>query len=186
VTYTKRLATTLALLLVAWAIPAHSADDPVNYIAYSATLASSGQPTQQQLNQISASGVARVIYLAFGDHEGAIVNEDRLVRDLGMQFIHIPLVWEQPESRDFEVFAAALNQDATQKTLVHCQINWRASSFVFLYRVLHLGIPIDEAFLDMRSIWLPNKTWQDFIFQVLEANGVSPNCTLCDWHDAAS
>lgn len=180
------LATILVLVTSAHAVPVYSDVNPVNYIEYSAVLASSGQPTQPQLTSIAASGVSRVVYLAFGDHEGAIINEDRLVRDLGMQFIHIPLLWEQPELRDFEVFAAALNQDATQQTLVHCQINWRASSFVFLYRVLHLGIPIDEAFLDMRSIWLPNKTWQDFIFQVLEANGVSPNCTLCDWHDAAS
>ena len=182
--YAKSLKTLFALFVAALALPAISVANPVNYIEYSSTLASSGQPTQEQLTQISASEFTRVIYLAFGDHEGAIVNEDRLVRDLGMQFIHIPIVWEKPELRDFEVFAAALNQDATQKTLVHCQINWRASSFLFLYRVLHLGISIDEAFLDMRSIWLPNKTWQDFIFQVLVANEVSPNCTLCDWTEA--
>ena len=155
----------------------------LNYIEYDTKLASSGQPTESQFAAVAEAGVERVFYLAFADDDGALLNEDRIVRDLGMQFIHIPVIWQQPEVRDFDVFAAALAQSEDQKILVHCQVNWRASSFVFLYRVLHQGIPIDEAYVDMRSAWSPNKTWQNFIFQVLAANNVSPECDLCEWNN---
>ena len=77
---------------------AQAQDDPkiINYIAYSESLASSGQPTQAELEVISRAGVEQVVYLAFADHETSLSEEDRVVRDLGMQFVHIPVVWSAP------------------------------------------------------------------------------------------
>ena len=83
---------------VAMAGFAQAQDDQeiINYVAYSESLASSGQPTQAQLEAISRVGLERVIYLAFADHETSLSGEDRIVRDLGMQFVHIPVVWSAP------------------------------------------------------------------------------------------
>ena len=94
----------------------------------------------------------RVVYRAFADHETSLANEDRVVRDLGMAFVQVPVVWANPTVEDFRLFAAIMAQGGDQKTLVHCQVNWRASSFSFLYRVIHENVPMDDAVVDLTSI----------------------------------
>lgn len=175
-----------ALVCTLVLLTSHARAEPtmLNYMAYSPTLASAGQPTQDQLAGAAQDGVERVVYLALTDQDRAIPNEDRVVRELGMQFVHIPVIWQTPTVDDFETFAAVLNQDTARNTLVHCQVNWRASSFVFLYRVIYQHIPIDEAFLDLVSVWTPSEHWREFITEVLSRHGKSTDCELCDWGDA--
>ena len=82
---------------------------------------------------------------------------------------------------DFYTFAEVMNREPDKKTLLHCQVNFRASAFAFLFRVLYEDIPIIEAKTDMNTIWQPNKTWTNFIFDILEDRGVSPYCDGCTW-----
>lgn len=175
----------LTLVAFACAIPlairAQSLDDIINYREYSATFASAGQPTESQLELVSDAGFERVIYIAFSTDGNALANEDRLVRDLGMEYVHIPVVFNAPTTADYESFAAVMQRDPDKKTLLHCQINARASTFSFLYRVLEENVPLVEAKADMNSVWEPNETWRALIFDVLEAHGVSPQCEGCDW-----
>ena len=156
------------------------ASDIINYIAYSDVLASSGQPTAAQFQVQAEAGVQRVVYLAFTDHETSLANEDRVVRDLGMAFVQVPVVWANPQVEDFRLFAAIMAQGGNQKTLVHCQVNWRASSFSFLYRVIHDNVPMDDAVVDLTSIWTPTEPWRQFIVDVLDAHGLAPDCELCE------
>ena len=156
------------------------ASDIINYIAYSDVLASSGQPTAAQFQVQAEAGVQRVVYLAFTDHETSLANEDRVVRDLGMAFVQVPVVWANPQVEDFRLFAAIMAQGGNQKTLVHCQVNWRASSFSFLYRVIHDKVPMDDAVVDLTSIWTPTEPWRQFIVDVLDAHGLAPDCELCE------
>lgn len=156
-------------------------DDITNYREYSATLSSSGQPTASQLKSAKAAGFERVVFLAFSDSDGSISNEDRIVEDLGMEYMHVPVDWEAPRSRDFNAFAAAMQSAPKMKTLVHCQVNFRASTFSFLYRVLYQDVPLGEAKDALNSVWVPNETWRGLIFEVLEEHGVSPQCDTCLW-----
>lgn len=154
--------------------------DIINYIAYSETLASSGQPTENQLKAQAAAGVERVVYLAFTDHDTSLPNEDRITRGLGMQFLQVPVLWEAPTVGDFQTFAALMQEGADRRTLVHCQVNWRASSFSFLYRVIFNEVPMDDAVMDLASIWTPSDNWRGFIVEVLAAYGLAPDCEFCD------
>lgn len=152
-----------------------------NYREYSPLFASSGQPTAHQLASVQAAGFERVIYIAFSDNDGALPQEDVLVRELGMEYLHIPVEWDNPRPRDFHLFAEAMQQAPEMKTLLHCQVNARATAFSFLYRVIHADVPMAEAKADMNSVWQPNETWRSFIFTVLEAHGISLQCPDCDW-----
>lgn len=152
-----------------------------NYREYSPTLSSSGQPSAEQLDAIKDAGFSRVVFLALTDSNGSIANEDSLVEKLGMEFVHVPVVWESPTLHDFKSFAGAMQAAADMKTLVHCQVNFRASTFSFLYRVLYEDVPMGEAKEDLDSVWIPTETWQAFIFDVLEEYGRSPDCDTCLW-----
>lgn len=176
------LAATSALLGARTAVAAQLSDI-VNYREYSTRLSSSGQPTEAQFPALREAGFERVVFLAFTDHEGSVPHEDRLVKQLGMDYIQIPVDWEAPSRGDFLAFAGVMRGAATKKTLVHCQVNFRASSFSFLYRVLYEDVDMAQAKDDLDSVWVPDATWQQFIFDILEENGRSPDCDSCLWND---
>jgi protein tyrosine phosphatase (PTP) superfamily phosphohydrolase (DUF442 family) len=180
-----RRITTALLLYTALALPAPALADDLseltNYRAYSPMLSSSGQPSAEQLEAVRDAGFERVVFLALTDSEGSIENEDSIVKGLGMEFVHIPVIWESPTPDDVALFLALMSSAPEKKTLVHCQVNFRASTFSFLYRVLHDDVPVGEAKDDLNSVWVPDDQWKQLIFDVLEENGVSPDCDTCLW-----
>ena len=155
--------------------------DISNYREYSETLSSSGQPNKEQLQDIWVESFKRVVYLAFSDHDTSLENEDRIVKELGMDYVNIPVNWGSPTKNDFYLFAGALQKEPGRRTLVHCQVNFRASSFSFLYRVIYQDVPVAGAKQDLDSVWTPNTVWTSFILELLEENGISPECEGCDW-----
>jgi len=169
-----------------WLLAANlvTADDPSdidNYRQYSPQFSSSGQPSAEQLKTVSDEGFERVIYLAFSDNQTAIEAEDRVVKKLGMDYVHIPVDFESPTIEDFEDFAAVMNRNQKKRTLLHCQINLRASTFSFLYRVIYAGVPIAQAKQDLDAIWQPDTVWYRFIVDVLRQHDMSHECDDCDW-----
>lgn len=178
-----KTAVTLVLSSSLTGLPAfgQSVDDIFNYRAYSDSFASAGQPTEAELELVRDAGFERIVYIAFSNDRNAIPNEDRLVRDLGMDYVQIPVVWASPTVADYESFAAVMQRDPDKKTLLHCQANFRASAFAFLYRVLNEGVPIASAKADMNAVWEPDETWRQLIFDVLDRHGVSAQCAGCQW-----
>ena len=151
------------------------------YLEYSPTFSSSGQPTAEQLQTLKDEGFQRIVYLAYTDHDKSLPAEDRLVKDLGMDYLQVPVDWNAPAKSDFYLFAGAIQKEPAKRTLLHCQVNYRASAFAFLYRVIYDDVPLAEAKRDMNKVWQPNETWRKLIFEVLGENGRSPHCDSCNW-----
>jgi hypothetical protein len=40
---------------------------------------------------------------------------------------------------------------------------------------------MDESKEDMNTVWVPDDTWRNLIFNILEDNDVSPHCDTCLW-----
>lgn len=152
-----------------------------NYIEYSPSFSSAGQPDKEQLELLKSEGFERVVYIAFSNSRGAIADEDAVVKELGMDYVQVPVIWDAPTKSDFYAFAGAMQREPGRKTLLHCQANFRASAFSMLYRVLYEGVSVADAKADMNTIWQPNETWKNLIFAVLEDNGLSGECEGCDW-----
>jgi len=170
-----------ALNGLAQAQSAPTVSDILNYRSYSPTFSSAGQPTREQLPLIKEAGYERVIYIAFSTVGPAIPEEDQLVKELGLDYLHIPVDFNNPTIRDFNAFADAMRREPDSKTLLHCQVNARATAFSFLYRVIYDNVPVEEAKSVMNSVWQPNAVWRDFIFAVLAEHGKSAECPTCDW-----
>jgi protein tyrosine phosphatase (PTP) superfamily phosphohydrolase (DUF442 family) len=139
--------------------------DIYNYLYYNEKLSSSGMPTTDQLKSVAEAGVKVVINLATSESEGAIPNEGELVSGLGMEYIHIPVDWNNPTNDDLINFLNAMDRHKDENILVHCQANYRATGFVALYRMLRLGWKKEDAFQDLRKIWDPEgyPVWDMFI-----------------------
>ena len=152
---------------------AQDVDQILNYLPISDTLATAGQPVRQQFREIKAAGYDLVINLAMPDSPNALPNEAELVAAHGMEYIHIPVVWEKPTADDLECFFEVMAANETRRTFVHCALNMRVSVFVYLYRVLRQAVPPDVAREPMLQIWQPDPVWSQFLRDSLARYGVS-------------
>ncbi len=186
---TQKLLALSGILLMAVTAHALEETDPAlaeitNFRQYSATFASAGQPTREQFQAVAENGFERVVYIAFTNNPNALPDADLVVKGLGMEYTQIPVDFNNPRPSEYYAFADAMARNEGRKTLLHCQVNYRATAFSFLHRVLNENIPVAQAKADMNSVWQPNETWRDFIFEVLNQNGIDPNCETCDWTPA--
>ena len=144
-------------------------NDIYNYWYYDEKLSSSGMPTAGQMQSVAEAGVKVVINLALVTSQGALPSESPLVESLGMKYIHIPVIWENPTRQNLEDFFGAMEAHKDDKVHVHCQANYRASAFIMLYRVQRLGWKKEEAIWIMERMWNPEDfpAWQKFIDEQL-------------------
>ena len=126
-------------------------------------ITTSGQPTEEQLVDIQALGVAHVVNLALHTHEKALPDEAESVRHLDMTYTHIPVDFQNPTEQDFGEFCAVMEQFKDAPIHVHCIANYRVSAFFYRYRRDILGWDDAKARADMDAIWKPEGVWADFI-----------------------
>lgn len=156
-------------------------DQIINFRQYHSNFASAGQPTAEQFQVLKDNGFERVVYIAFTNNPNALPDADQIVKGLGMEYMQVPVDFDKPLDTDFYAFADSMQRNTDKKTLLHCQVNARATAFSFLYRVIYEDVPVAEALEDMNTVWQPNEVWRDFIFEVLAQNDKSPECAECDW-----
>jgi protein tyrosine phosphatase (PTP) superfamily phosphohydrolase (DUF442 family) len=119
-----------------------------------------------------AAGRAAVINLAPSDALGSHDDEQAIVEKAGAIYVHVPVDFSRPRRSDFERFTREMREFNGTPVLVHCQLNMRASVFVFLYRVTELGEEPERAYDDVLKIWQPNAVWSRFVREELQARGV--------------
>ena len=71
------------------------------------------------------------------------------------------------------MFTSVLSALSARKVLVHCQINLRASSMVFLHRVISRKEDPGVAYEAVAKVWSPDGPWKTLIQTLLRKNGVS-------------
>ena len=144
-------------------------DDIYNFLPLSNSLATSGQPSQEQMVEIAKAGFQVVINLGLSKADYALEDEAGLVKSLGMAYVHIPVLWEAPGKVDLESFFGVMETHCEKRVYVHCAANMRVSTFVALYRILRLGWERETAFRDVYRIWTPDERWQSFIKEMLQS-----------------
>jgi protein tyrosine phosphatase (PTP) superfamily phosphohydrolase (DUF442 family) len=142
----------------------HSANDIYNFRQATPDLATSGQPAEDQLAAIAEAGYEVVINLALHDDAGySLCDEAASVTRLGLEYIHIPVLFGAPTTGDLTRFFAAMAAHRQQRVWVHCAANKRVTAFLGLYLCLREGWSEDTAFALLREIWQPDDVWSTFI-----------------------
>ena len=142
-----------------------------NVVFIDSKLITSGQPTAAALSELSALGFGAVIYLAPPSVSDAIPGEADIVRKQGLEFINIPIAFNNPTEADFQSFVAAMERFGDRKVLVHCQVNMRASSMAFLYRVITRHENAEVAYESVAKVWSPEGPWKRLLLaQLRKAN----------------
>ncbi len=139
-----------------------------SFIQISEKVATAGQPTASQFADIKAAGYEVVVNLAMPNSTNAIANEQELVETQGMEYIYLPVIWEEPTLDDINRFFNTLKANAERQIFVHCALNMRVSAFMYLYQRTQQQVSHEVAIESMNQIWTPNEIWQTFIDQVIE------------------
>jgi protein tyrosine phosphatase (PTP) superfamily phosphohydrolase (DUF442 family) len=145
-----------------------------NFRAVGDRLGTAGQPTHAQCSLIREAGFEAVINLALPTSDNALANEGSIITGLGMSYVHIPVDFKTPTSKDFRAFCHVMEAFDDRPVFVHCAANMRVSAFVFLYRVLCQRIAIPDAERDLHAIWQPDEVWSRFIQAQLINPGTPP------------
>jgi protein tyrosine phosphatase (PTP) superfamily phosphohydrolase (DUF442 family) len=144
-----------------------------NTVQISPRLVTSGQPSAEALAGLKALAFDAVVYLAPPTVSDAVRDEQDIVTRQGLTFINIPIKFDNPTEADFEMFASVLAGLGTRKVLVHCQINLRASTMVFLYRVINLKEDPRVAYESVVGVWSPDRRWRRLIEEQLRKHRVA-------------
>ncbi|HSQ26826.1 MAG TPA: protein tyrosine phosphatase family protein [Anaerolineales bacterium] len=142
-----------------------------NFLKLDENLITSGQPSEAQLVEVAEAGYQTVINLALSDAEYSLKDEAASVRQLGMAYVHIPVIWTAPTLSDLEQFFESMDANQSKKIYVHCAANMRASVFIALYRIIRMGWRVEDATIDLLRIWTPDPMWQILLQDALAAYG---------------
>ena len=131
-------------------------------------LACSGQPTEEQFKEFVAGKFDIVINLGLLDTKYALENEKKLVLSLGMDYFHIPVVFEDPRLSELLLFISHMYQNEGKNILLHCAANYRASTFVGLYLFANESLQEEEVRDFVEDVWQPNTTWSKFLAEGID------------------
>lgn len=134
-----------------------------NFIAVNESLATAGQPTEQQLQAVRDAGYEVVINLGLLDPGYCLPDEAGLVKHLGMSYHHVPVRFQAPQAEDFFAFVRAMEAAQGRRTFVHCAANIRVSAFVSLYGLKVLGWSEERSERWACLLWQPDPVWRAFL-----------------------
>ena len=168
-------------LCAAWVIatsvgsPAAQAQtvDAPNFIRVAPLLATSGQPSAEALGTLGAQGIQAVVYLAPSNVSSAVKEEPELLARQGVEFVHIPVPFGSPDDAQVQAVFAALKRLEGRSVLVHCEINMRASTLVFLYRTIQQQQDPSLAYEAVARVWSPRGVWRRLVVDELAKNHIA-------------
>jgi len=151
------------LVPVFWRPDSHSLESTYRYLKIDERISTSGQPTVEQFESIKAENFDVVINLSPSSAISAIKDEATILKSLGLDYVHIPVDFDNPSAVAFEHFAFEMNNRAEQRIWIHCAANLRVSAFLYRYRVSVLGWTESDAAPDLDRVWNPSSVWSRFL-----------------------
>jgi protein tyrosine phosphatase (PTP) superfamily phosphohydrolase (DUF442 family) len=137
----------------------------LNQIQMTETISTSGQPTREQFSQIAEAGFKAVVNLGMPNSDNAIPDEGKVVTELGMQYVHIPVPFDNPNADHLKSFLHTMRGLEGERVWVHCVVNARVSAFMYQYLRFEKGYEVDAAKNDLLKSWEPemDAVWKRFM-----------------------
>ena len=153
-----------------------SIEDAYNFRRIDDRVTTSGFVTAGQLRALRAEGYGAVVNLLPDGHDRSVPDEDRIVTESGLDYVHIPVDFAAPTSADLDTFTDAMDAHAGQQVHVHCAANYRVSAFYALYAQRKGWCSESDADQLVRDVWNPDEhpVWREFIARSRQCwNGTS-------------
>ena len=165
----NKLICLLALLL---AIPGltRSQDTPPirNFVRLSDDFCTGAQPRLEHLEKLKADGVRTILNLRpAGEHRAA--EEAAKVKELGLQYFNIPVVFGEPKEEQVAEFFKVTDERKNFPIFIHCAAGIRVGAFWLIRRVLRDGWTLEAAEKEADQIGLRESPhWKEFALKYIE------------------
>ena len=136
-----------------------------NFMSVTSKLATAGQPSETQLQEIADAGFDVIINLGLLDPKYCLSDEAGLIQSLGLEYHHIPVNFQTPKIENLHDFFSFMDIAKNKKVFVHCAANKRVSSFIALYGEAKLNWSRKKADTIIEHIWQPDEVWNSFMEQ---------------------
>ena len=155
------------------ALPETAPAGVVNYSKVDATIACAGITPLDALPHLKRSGFASVINLRRAEEEGADVQASReRSAELGLRYVHIPLVTDAPDPARVEEFLAAVTDPLNQPAFIHCVSANRVGALWYVKRVVLDGWSEEKAMEEATSIGLRTPGLKEFVVEYARNRGL--------------
>jgi uncharacterized protein (TIGR01244 family) len=165
----------LTLLVVAAlvGVPQAQAQEPLPIRAFmqvTPDFCTAGQPAVTHYELLKARGVKTVLNLRTpGEHRWE--EEKKLVEDLGMKYINIPVAYKEPKDSDVDEFLKVTDDPANRPMLIHCTAAIRAGAFWMIRRIVRDGMTWDAAFEEAKKAGFVNAPHlEEFVKKYVETH----------------
>jgi protein tyrosine phosphatase (PTP) superfamily phosphohydrolase (DUF442 family) len=139
--------------------------DVLNFVQLTPRIATSGQPSADQLGDIAAAGYQAVINLALPTSDNALADEAGHVTGLRLAYFQIPVLFDAPRVDELRTFVGLMRVLEDRPVWVHCALNLRVSAFMYHYLRHDLGLAEAEARSPVLAKWEPrmDAVWRAFL-----------------------
>ena len=135
----------------------------LNFIKINELISTSGQPNIDELKHIANEGFEVIINLGLQTSSNVLEDENKIVTDLNMTYINIPVDFENPKLSDLKLFLTILQSLEANKVWIHCAKNYRVSAFMYVYHKYVLHTPFEQIDLSIFEDWQPSLAWQELM-----------------------
>ena len=103
-------------------------------------------------------------------HKYSVANEKEAVEALGINYIFIPVDWQNPKNSELEDFVLAMANNKEKKMHIHCAANYRASAFYAIYAYKQLDWSKEKSYKLIASVWqlADYPIWQKFVANYIQ------------------
>jgi protein tyrosine phosphatase (PTP) superfamily phosphohydrolase (DUF442 family) len=124
--------------------PFQAAAGVVNLCQVLPTLITGGQPTPAHLEALKAAGVSLILDTR-DPMEPRPFDEPALVRQLGMEYINVPVVAGRQGDAELERVLAALRGAGEKQVFFHCASGNRVGASLIPYLIIDVGMEEEDA-----------------------------------------
>jgi len=133
-----------------------------NFYQYNNNLASGGQPTIDEFNELKNNGFDAVLNISPSNTRNYLKNEAEIVENLKMKYVHFPIDCSNLQAYHYQTFKGILNGLGDFKIFVHCGANIKSSNLIHIYNVLENKIDERESLETLLKIQNPEPKWFEY------------------------
>ena len=139
-----------------------------NFTKVDAVVACGGATETAALEALKNDGIKAVINLRQASEAGANVDVNAArAKELGLNYIHLPLNGQAPDTKIVDQFLAAVADKANQPVYIHCGAASRVGAVWLIKRVLQDGWPVEKATEEARFIGLRGAPLEQFALKYI-------------------
>jgi uncharacterized protein (TIGR01244 family) len=160
----------MGVLIAAAVLAAGGAAAIERFYRISERVAVGGQPTPEQVAELSHDGFNGVVSLR-EEEEFNDGPQARAARDWAMTFVRVPVSRDAPSDAAVEKFLAATDDQSLYPLYIYCATGNRAAAFWMIRRVVRDGWTVADAEAEANRAGLQAGKMRDFAVDYVQRHG---------------